>query len=100
MSDSLYTIKEAYARYSLTDEAYEKIRECLPEEKTTGRPGMDVCLFLDALIFVVREGCSWRSIPATYGKSPIMNLIKYPEKGDYLCQIHYIQSRKHMQDTV
>ena len=68
MSDSLYTIKEAYARYSLTDEAYEKIRECLPEEKTTGRPGMAVRLFLDALIFVVREGCSWRSIPATYGK--------------------------------
>ena len=58
MSDSLYTIKEEYARYSLTNEAYEKIRECLPEEKTTGRPGMDVRLFLDALIFVVREGVS------------------------------------------
>ena len=68
MSDSLYTIQESYARYSLTDEAYEKIREYLPEEKITGRPGMDVRLFLDALIFVVREGCSWRSIPATYGK--------------------------------
>lgn len=68
MSDSLYTIKESYARYSLTDEAYEKIRVYLPEEKATGRPGMDVRLFLDALIFVVREGCSWRSIPSAYGK--------------------------------
>ena len=68
MSDSLYTIQESYARYSLTDEAYEKIREYLPKEKTTGRPGMDERLFLDALIFIVREGCSWRSIPAAYGK--------------------------------
>jgi len=32
MSDSLYTIQESYARYSFTDEAYEKIREYLPEE--------------------------------------------------------------------
>ncbi len=46
MSDSLYTIKEAYARYSLTDGAYERIREYLPAEKTTGRPGMDVRYFL------------------------------------------------------
>ncbi|WP_037362789.1 IS5 family transposase [Selenomonas ruminantium] len=67
MSDSLYTIHESYARYSLTDEAYEKIREYLPKEKTTGRPGIER-LFLDALIFIVREGCSWRSIPAAYGK--------------------------------
>jgi len=29
-----------------------------------------------------------------------MNLTKYPEKGDHLCQIHYIQSMSHMQDTV
>ena len=35
MSDSLYTIHESYARYSLTDEAYEKIREYLPKEKVT-----------------------------------------------------------------
>lgn len=40
----------------------------LPKEKTMGRPGMDERLFLDALIFIVREGCSWRSIPAAYGK--------------------------------
>lgn len=32
MSDSLYTIHESYTRYSLTDEAYEKIREYLPKE--------------------------------------------------------------------
>ena len=29
---------------------------------------MDVRLFLDALIFMVREGCSWRSIPEKFGK--------------------------------
>jgi transposase len=68
MSDSLYKIGESYARYSLTDAAYEKIMLYLPEEKSTGRPGMDVRLFWDALIFVVREGCSWRSIPEKYGK--------------------------------
>lgn len=68
MSDSLYKIREAYARYSLTDAAYEMIRGYLPKEKTTGRPGMDTRLFLDALGFIVREGCSWRSIPEKYGK--------------------------------
>lgn len=62
MSDSLYKIRETYARYSLTDSAYEKIKGYLPKEKSTGRPGMDTRLFLDALIFVLREGCTWRSI--------------------------------------
>ncbi|TYZ23376.1 transposase [Selenomonas ruminis] len=68
---SLFYCKQSTEKYftlSLTDEAYEKIREYLPKEKTTGRPGMDERLFLDALIFIVREGCSWRSIPAAYGK--------------------------------
>ncbi len=68
MSDSLYTIKEPYARYRLTDEAYEKIRVYLPEEKATSRLGMNVRLFLDALIFIVREVCNWRSIPSAYEK--------------------------------
>ena len=68
MSDSLYIIKESCARYSLTDAAYNKLQQYLPKEKTTGRPGMDVRLFLDALIFMVREGCSWRSIPEKFGK--------------------------------
>ena len=67
MSDSLYKIGESYARYSLTDAAYEKIKSYLPEEKSAGRPGMDVRLFFDALIFVLREGCTWRSIPPQYG---------------------------------
>ena len=68
MSDSLYKIGESYARYSLTDAIYEKIREYLPIDQSTGRPGMDIRLFLDALIFIAREGCSWRSIPEKYGK--------------------------------
>lgn len=59
---SLFYCKQSTEKYftlSLTDEAYEKIREYLPKEKTTGRPGMDERLFLDELIFIVREGCSW-----------------------------------------
>ena len=68
MSDSLYKIRESCARYSLTDAAYEKIKRYLPDEKTKGRPGIDVRLFLDAIIFVLREGCTWRSIPEKYGK--------------------------------
>ena len=68
MSDSLYTIGQPYARYSLTDEAYEKILGYLPKEKAIGRPGMDTRRFLDALIYIAREGCSWRSLPETYGK--------------------------------
>ena len=68
MSDSLYKIRESCARYSLTDAAYEKIKRYLPDEKSTGRPGIDVRLFLDAIIFVLREGCTWRSIPEKYGK--------------------------------
>ena len=52
MLDSLYKIGESYARYSLTDAIYEKIREYLPIDQSTGRPGMDIRLFLDALILL------------------------------------------------
>ena len=68
MSDSLYKIGELYARYSLSDEVFQKLEPHLPKEKPTGRPGMDIRLFLDALIFMVREGCCWRAIPSTFGK--------------------------------
>ncbi|WP_080656941.1 transposase [Selenomonas ruminantium] len=45
-----------------------KYRNICQKKKTTGRPSMDERLFLDALIFIVREGCSWQSILAAYGK--------------------------------
>ena len=41
MSDSLYTIKKLYARYSLTDEH----PGIFARRKTTDRPGMYVRLF-------------------------------------------------------
>jgi hypothetical protein len=90
MSDSLYTIKEPYARYSLTDEAYEKIRVYLPEDKATGRPGMDVRFFLDALILsCVRDAAGEVSLRHTENGTPFTRNLGHgnPKKffREYIC---------------
>jgi len=54
MSDSLYTIKKLYARYSLTDEHPGIFAR---KKQLTDQACMYAFLG-DTLIFVMREGCS------------------------------------------
>jgi transposase len=53
----------------LRDDQWEKIKESLPgKEGDSGRTGADNRKFIDAVIWIARNGAPWRSLPESYGK--------------------------------
>jgi transposase/quinol monooxygenase YgiN len=60
----------AIATAPLTDPQWERIQPALPCAKTRGRPRADDRRTLDGILYVLRTGCRWHDLPATYG-SPV-----------------------------
>jgi hypothetical protein len=53
---------------ALTDEHWEQIRPLLPPQKPqTGRPAVEHRLVVEAILWVVRTGSSWRELPERFG---------------------------------
>jgi transposase len=49
----------------LQKEQYEKIRECFPKQRKPAKiSNLDV---LNAVLYLVENGCKWRSLPKEYG---------------------------------
>lgn len=52
----------------LTDAQWERIRPLLPPQKpVTGRPAIDHRLIVEAMVLVMRTGCSWRALSERFG---------------------------------
>jgi transposase len=53
----------------LTDEIWERLSALLPPQKAwTGRPAVHHRTIVEGILFVMREGCSWRDLPARFGR--------------------------------
>ncbi len=56
------------ATSDLTDEQWEKLRPLLPPQKPwTGRPAKDHRTVLNGILWILRTGSPWRSLPERYG---------------------------------
>ena len=52
----------------LTDAQWERLRPLLPPQKPrTGRPAKEHRIVLDGILWVLRTGSPWRSLPERYG---------------------------------
>ena len=52
----------------LSDEQWERLRPLLPPQKSrTGRPARDHRTVINGILWVLRTGCPWRSLPECYG---------------------------------
>ena len=52
----------------LTDAPWERLRPLLPPQKPrTGRPAKDHRIVLEGILWVLRTGSPWRSLPERYG---------------------------------
>jgi transposase/heme-degrading monooxygenase HmoA len=53
----------------LTDPQWEAVRDLLPAGRSggRGRPRADDRRTLDGILYVLRNGCRWHDLPATYG---------------------------------
>ena len=55
-------------RTALTDAQWEIIApHCLGRECDPGRTGPDPRLFVEAILWIARTGCSWRDLPEDFG---------------------------------
>lgn len=56
----------------LTDAQWEAVRQLLPpqpQRRSRGRPRADDRRTLDGILYVLRNGCRWQDLPASYGHS-------------------------------
>ncbi|PPE03012.1 hypothetical protein HCUR_01545 [Holospora curviuscula] len=53
----------------IRDDQWEQIKESLPgKEGDAGRTGNDNRQFINAVMWIGRNGAPWRALPASYGK--------------------------------
>lgn len=56
----------------ISREQFEKIREDLEKTKKKTRPNKyDIYDIFCAILYLLRERCTWRAIPHDYSKSPL-----------------------------
>jgi transposase len=54
--------------YLLTDAQWARIEPLLPGRAgTKGGRGQDNCRFVEAVLWLTRNGCRWRALPAEWG---------------------------------
>jgi transposase len=54
----------------IPDRVWNKVKDILPPEKppkTVGRPIVRYRMVLDGILYVLRTGCQWKSLPKEYG---------------------------------
>jgi len=51
----------------LTDEQWEFIKLFLPPSAKTGRPRADDRRTINAILYILKTGCSWIDLPSKYG---------------------------------
>ncbi len=54
----------------IPDDVWNEIKDILPPEKppkTVGRPAVPYMTVLDGILYVLRTGCQWKSLPKEYG---------------------------------
>jgi putative transposase len=55
-------------RYAISDHAWERLAPMLPGRAgTSGRNARDNRLFLDAVVWILRNGGPWRDLPERFG---------------------------------
>ena len=55
--------------YELREDQWEKIKDALPGKSgDPGRSGKDNRKFIEAVMWIARNGAGWRSLPSEYGK--------------------------------
>ena len=53
-------------RVELSEEQYGRIKDCLPRQR--GNVSIDNRTLLNALLFVLENGCKWRAVPKEFGR--------------------------------
>ena len=88
-------------RFQMSKGQWRKIKRLLPGKETDpGYTAYDNRLFLEALIYMAREGCRWRAIPEAFGPwyTVYTRFYRWQEQGvfDLLAQVFIAKYKVHM----
>ena len=73
----------------LTDSQWECIRPHMPKAAKTGRPRTCLRQVLDAVLYIVKTGCHWRSLPKEFPpRSTIFGYFRAWTKNGFLLTLH------------
>ena len=82
-------------RFAMSKKQWKKIAPLLPGNKgDPGRTGYDNMLALEALIYMAREGCTWRALPDEFGHwgTIYRRFVRWQEQGVFeLLFRHFLQ---------
>ena len=82
-------------RFAMSKKQWKKIAPLLPGKKgDPGRTGYDNMLALEALIYMAREGCTWRALPDEFGHwgTIYRRFVRWQEQGVFeLLFRHFLQ---------
>ena len=74
------------------DTTYEQIKDCFPKQRKPAKiSNLEV---LNAVLYIVENGCNWRSLPKEYGDWHVISVrvIRWAKKGVlHLQQLGIIQ---------
>ena len=72
-------------RYEISDEQWNKIKHMFPKAKT-GRPGKDLRLMFNAVLWIACSGAPWRDLPERFGswKTVYSRFYKWRDAGTLL----------------
>ena len=72
-------------RYEISDDQWNKIKHMFPKAKT-GRPGKDLRLMFNAVLWIACSGAPWRDLPERFGswKTVYSRFCKWRDEGTLL----------------
>ena len=72
-------------RYEISDEQWNKIKHMFPKAKA-GRPGKDLRLMFNAVLWIAFSGAPWRDLPERFGswKTVYSRFCKWRDEGTLL----------------
>lgn len=72
----------------LSREQYERIKDCLPRQRGNVRIGN--LALLNALLYVLEQGCKWRGLPHAFGPwhTIYTRLSRWSKKGGHRAALH------------
>ena len=77
----------------LTSERWELLRPLLPPQASTGRPASEHRLIVEGILWVIRTGSSWRTLPERFGpwSTVVSRYRTWRKEGRWARILHVLQ---------
>ncbi len=88
-------------RHAISNKNWDLISPLLPKSGGKGRPGGDLRLFINAIIWIAKTGSPWRDLPEYFGKwNIIYQRFSYWSSKNYFEQIYLALQKPDLEEIM